>query len=294
MMKPVEGTMDDVKEMRERAVERILRDHAYPVTHNSRVMGAAIYDAGAADYEARLEAAEQRERALREALRKYGIHEVIDGVGCCAVYSGKPCTCGLEALLKTEIIAKHLPAHAEGTEIQVCTREAPHVCRVNGPCNGLPKDNETPEPFSPETTVDKLNKYRRTKFMRFMKICKDGGPESPVTGLFLIEIKSLFSVVLLRFGGTREAYHSHAFNALTLWLKGSVREWVRTDKYEAARTWDAGDLKFTPRNLMHKIEPFGKSAWALSFRGPWVNTWKEFFAKDNKTVTLTHGRKIVA
>jgi hypothetical protein len=27
----------------------------------------------------------------------------------------------------------------ERDEVQTCTRPAPHICRVNGPCNGLPK-----------------------------------------------------------------------------------------------------------------------------------------------------------
>ena len=27
--------------------------------------------------------------------------------------------------------------------IQNCTRPAPHVCKVNGPCNGWPKENQT-------------------------------------------------------------------------------------------------------------------------------------------------------
>jgi hypothetical protein len=51
--------------------------------------------------------------------------------------------------------------------------------------------------------------------MKFLSKCKDGGPESPVTAYVLVEIKSLFSVMLLHFSGTREAFHSHAFNALT-------------------------------------------------------------------------------
>jgi hypothetical protein len=132
--------------------------------------------------------------------------------------------------------------------------------------------------------------------MRFFETCKDGGPDSPVTGLFLVEIKSLFSIALLHFGGTREAYHSHAFNAVTVWLKGSVYEYVKYDSgLEGVSVWKAGDLKWTPRSLMHKIEPLhGKPAWALSFRGPWVSTWKEYFEKDKKTVTLTEGREILA
>jgi hypothetical protein len=127
--------------------------------------------------------------------------------------------------------------------------------------------------------------------MKLMQWAKDGGPDSPVTGLFLVEIKSLFSVVVLHFGGTREAYHSHAFNALTLWVKGAVEERVKEGSCEEAHLWYAGDLKYTPRGLMHKVVPI-RDAWAISFRGPWADTWKEFI--NNKFITLTHGRKVVA
>jgi hypothetical protein len=126
--------------------------------------------------------------------------------------------------------------------------------------------------------------------MKFFYKGKDGGPESPVTGYFLVEMKSLFSIVLLHFGGTREAYHSHAFNAVTIWLTGTVTEKVKFEDMEVARSWSAGDIKYTPRHRMHKIVPV-ISAWAISFRGPWIDHWQEF--KQGKLITLTHGRKVV-
>ena len=59
--------------------------------------------------------------------------------------------------------------------------------------------------------------------MKLFHKSHDGGKNSGVTGYWLIEWKSGFSIVVLRFSkGTREAFHSHAFNALTWWLKGSV------------------------------------------------------------------------
>jgi hypothetical protein len=128
--------------------------------------------------------------------------------------------------------------------------------------------------------------------MRFLEKSKDGGPESHVTGYFLVEIKSLFSIVLLHFGaGTREAFHNHAFNALTLWLRGTVEERV-IKQGEESHLWAAGQLKYTPRRLMHKIIAPNTGAWALSFRGPWVNTWRELI--NNKITTLTHGRQVIA
>jgi hypothetical protein len=132
--------------------------------------------------------------------------------------------------------------------------------------------------------------------MRLLQRAPDGGSKSGVSGYFLIEIKSLFSIVLLHFApGSREAYHEHAFNAWTLWLGGhvieSVLDPVDPRRVFEARPWKAGDLKYTPRELMHKITAGDEGAWAISIRGPWVNTWREW-SKGSLT-TLTHGRKEV-
>ncbi len=128
--------------------------------------------------------------------------------------------------------------------------------------------------------------------MRFFSKAADGGKDSGVTGYFLVEIKPLFSIVLLHFKkGTRDAYHAHAFNALTLWLRGCVRENVLESKPQEMVTgtiFKAWQWKYTPRTCMHMVEAL-EPTWALSFRGPWVDQWQEF--KDGKLVTLTHGRK---
>lgn len=125
--------------------------------------------------------------------------------------------------------------------------------------------------------------------MKLFRGAADGGETSGVKGYFLIECKSLFSVVLLHFNpGTREAYHSHAFNAVTLWLRGRVRE----HHYGGgSRDFRRGQLKVTRRATTHKVESLGH-AWALSFRGPWADRWQEF--RQGRLVTLTHGRKVVA
>lgn len=129
---------------------------------------------------------------------------------------------------------------------------------------------------------------------KFFTKAKDGGPESHVTGYFLVEIKPLFSIVLLHFAeGTREAFHSHAFNALTLWLSGVVEERVMGNGGEESHLWAAGQLKYTPRNCCHKIVAPKSGAWALSLRGPWVDKWREFIPSAKRVVTLTHGRKVV-
>jgi len=129
---------------------------------------------------------------------------------------------------------------------------------------------------------------------------KDGGSESNVTGYWLIEWKLVFSIVLLRFDkGSREAYHNHAFNALSWVLKGQIDELI----VNSPRDYDSptSDWRcyrpswipvYTPRERMHKVFGIADKTWVISFRGPWVETWKEWFGAG-KTVTLTHGRNVV-
>lgn len=128
--------------------------------------------------------------------------------------------------------------------------------------------------------------------MKFLSYGKDGGSKSTVTGFWFIEIKWLFSIVLLRFDeGSREAFHTHAFNALTWWLKGEVEEFYQEG---GSKTWTPSVVpKFTPRRCFHKVFA-KKTTYAISFRGPWESLWKEYLPKENKTIIMTHGRQIVA
>lgn len=124
--------------------------------------------------------------------------------------------------------------------------------------------------------------------MKLFTKAPDGGANSGVTGYFLIEWKRFFSIALLHFSsGSREAFHSHAFNAYTIWLKGLV---VEEQVCGEQKIYKVGDFKYTPKTRFHRIVSFGPS-WALTFRGPWDDTWQEY--KDGEITTLTHGRKVV-
>lgn len=128
--------------------------------------------------------------------------------------------------------------------------------------------------------------------MKFFKKMKDGGPLSTVTGYWLAEIKELFSVVLLKFeDGSRDAYHSHAFNSLNWVLKGRVNE-ERKFGYETKYTSYGPSLKpiKTTRENVHKVVSRG-TTWVLSLRGPWAKTWHEYV--DGTWKTLSWGREEV-
>lgn len=139
--------------------------------------------------------------------------------------------------------------------------------------------------------------YKHKWFPRLFYKASDGGKDSGVTAYFLIEWKILFSIGVLHFKkGSREAYHTHAFNALTWWLRGSVTE-ERVGLFsfllKKQKDFKASiKPKFTSRENFHKIIAH-VSTYALTFRGPWRDTWRDTWRelRGNKTVTLTHGRK---
>lgn len=145
-------------------------------------------------------------------------------------------------------------------------------------------------------------KYNGDPILRLFWKAKDGGPDSNVTGYWLIECKALCSIALLKFSeGSREAYHSHAFNAWSWILWGGLREFWRehfNDFGGVTLTFNRMMLPsfkpiYTPRDRLHQVHGVAKTTWALTFRGPWKDTWNEFFEKTGKWVRLTHGRKVV-
>lgn len=129
--------------------------------------------------------------------------------------------------------------------------------------------------------------------MKLFKKMKDGGVESTVTGYWLVEIKSLFSIVLLKFEGwSREAFHTHAFNSLSWVLRGNLQE-TMYDGY--TRYHRASWIPFiTRRTDFHKVDSINEggrgTTWALSFRGPWSKTWKEYLPNEDRHRTLASGR----
>jgi hypothetical protein len=124
--------------------------------------------------------------------------------------------------------------------------------------------------------------------MKLFKRMKDGGPESTVTGYWLIEAKSLVSALVLKFDGkSREAFHNHAFNCISWVLRGKLTETMLDG---TVREYKPSLVPFiTRRSDFHKVDSDNKT-YVLTFRGPWAKTWNEF---TNELITLTSGRKII-
>lgn len=136
--------------------------------------------------------------------------------------------------------------------------------------------------------------------MRILWGSKDGGPESRVR-MWGLEVKSLFSVLLLRFEpGTREAFHTHAFNSLSWVLYGDLAEQVLQEK---GPTWTPSETvwnAYTPsrhpvrtgRRVFHRVAGGKDGAWVLTLRGPWWDGWREYNPATGEQTKLTNGRRL--
>lgn len=126
--------------------------------------------------------------------------------------------------------------------------------------------------------------------MKLFFKAKDGGKDSTVTGYWLIESKSLFSIVLLRFDGfSRDAFHTHAFNSISWLLYGGLEEKFKSN-YKRLNWYSPSIVPIiTKKDDFHKVNSLGTS-WVISFRGRWDKTWKEH-TEQNNTYTLSKGRK---
>jgi hypothetical protein len=136
----------------------------------------------------------------------------------------------------------------------------------------------------------------KTNQFRLLTVTKDGGEESRVWAYWLFAWKPLFSIGFLRFeDGTRDAYHSHAFDCVSWVLSGGLRE----DNWGAAPRTYAPSLRpvITRRSTMHRVRSVGRT-WVLTLRGPWSSTWREAVPVSAnggayRQLVLTHGRKEV-
>ena len=127
--------------------------------------------------------------------------------------------------------------------------------------------------------------------MKLFEKCKDGGKDSPVDGYFLIEIKGLFSIALLKFNkGGREAFHTHAFDAYTWFLKGNlIEEDVDGSFYVYGRSFFP---KKTLKSKNHRVKAI-EDSWCFTLRGAWENNWTEYNERLDETTVFSWGRNIV-
>lgn len=128
--------------------------------------------------------------------------------------------------------------------------------------------------------------------MSLLHFGKDGGPKSTVTGYWFPEIKRLFSIALLKFeNGSRDEFHSHAFNCISWVLKGKLREERLDEGWTCTHTPSLWPI-VTKRSTFHRVFSRG-TTWVFTIRGPWGKTWMEYNPQSSQFSLLGLGRKVL-
>lgn len=108
----------------------------------------------------------------------------------------------------------------------------------------------------------------------------------------VIEIKYLFGIIVNIFNTeNQDRFHSHAFNAFSLMLKGNYKEDVILPDGSVI-TKLIEKSRFIPRNYIHKITKSTQNAMSITFEGPWESIWNEYF-DDKRVKTYSWGRNLI-
>jgi hypothetical protein len=102
--------------------------------------------------------------------------------------------------------------------------------------------------------------------------------DQPITEITLLEWKKLFSIKLFHFHkstGNQDRYHTHAFGAISLLLKGNYVEEIVKDGGKVIRpNRNRSRLIYIPKNEYHRITK-SDGCRTLLITGPWGSCWKE-------------------
>lgn len=102
--------------------------------------------------------------------------------------------------------------------------------------------------------------------------------DQPITEITLLEWKKLFSIKLFHFHkstGCQDRYHTHAFGAISVLLKGNYVEEIVQDGGKVVRLdRNRSRLIYIPKNEYHRITK-SDGCRTLLITGPWGSCWKE-------------------
>lgn len=89
----------------------------------------------------------------------------------------------------------------------------------------------------------------------------------------------------------QDRFHSHAFHAISLMLKGAYNEDVIENNKIITKNIKPG-IRFISRSYIHKIKESELNTISVTFEGPWQQIWNEYF--DNGRIkTYSWGRKVL-
>jgi hypothetical protein len=101
--------------------------------------------------------------------------------------------------------------------------------------------------------------------------------EQKVSELTILEWKKLFSIKLFNFhktDGDQDRFHTHAFNAVSVLLKGNYIEEIIEDRKIVQLNRSRKRFLFIPANQYHRITK-SEGCRTLLITGPWGGEFKE-------------------
>lgn len=107
----------------------------------------------------------------------------------------------------------------------------------------------------------------------------------------IFEVKYLCGIVVNIFNtDNQDRFHSHAFNAFSLMLKGYYFEEIIIDNKVQIKKIEKS--RFIPKNYIHKITKSSPNTMSITFEGPWGGSWNEYF-DSGRIKTYGWGRKVL-
>lgn len=105
------------------------------------------------------------------------------------------------------------------------------------------------------------------------------------------EFKPVGGIILNIFNTeNQDRFHSHAFSAFSLMLRGHYYEDVM-DEIGNISTKKIEKSRFIPKDYVHKITKSSPNAVSITFEGPWDSVWNEYF-DSGRIKSYTWGRKV--
>lgn len=101
--------------------------------------------------------------------------------------------------------------------------------------------------------------------------------EQNVTEWTLLEYKKWFSIKLFHFhksDGCQDRFHTHAFGAVSILLKGNYTEEVLEGSQIVSKSRNTSRLTYIPRDTYHRITR-STGCYTMLITGPWSGNFKE-------------------
>lgn len=106
--------------------------------------------------------------------------------------------------------------------------------------------------------------------------------DQDVTEWTLLEYKKWFSIKLFHFhkaDGCQDRFHTHAFGAVSILLKGNYTDEVLEGSQIISKSRNSSRLTYIPRDAYHRITR-STGCYTLLITGPWSGSFKELRQKE--------------